>query len=202
MNQQPVAQLGLEPGGLRRHDAAGVGDRHQVVDRDREHRERDRRRCRSRRPARAPRCRARRRRSRSACRCGRRRCRAAARARAAAAARRRASWRASRPAGVAPDRSSAYQRPSRYIDDFAPCAAALAGRRVTGNALAQRRQELLRRAAREILDHAVVRQDLHLVVGKRDGDEGVRVGRGADLPSAARRGPAPALAARWWPSAM
>ena len=32
VNQQPVPQLRLEPGRLRRHDPAGVRDRHQVVD--------------------------------------------------------------------------------------------------------------------------------------------------------------------------
>ena len=40
MHQHSVAQLWLEPGGLRRHDAAGVGNRHQVVDADRRERER------------------------------------------------------------------------------------------------------------------------------------------------------------------
>src|SRR3954464_7683205 len=39
MNEQPVSQLGLEPGRLRRHDAALVGDRHEIVDLDGEHRE-------------------------------------------------------------------------------------------------------------------------------------------------------------------
>ena len=114
-DQQPVPQLRLEPRRLRRHDAAGVGDGHQVVDGDREHRERDRGACRSRRPARAPACRGRRRRSRCACRCGCRRCRAAARARDAAAARRRARWRASRPAARAATDRCAYHRPARYI---------------------------------------------------------------------------------------
>ena len=42
MDEQAVAQLRLEPRGLGRHDAASVGDGHQVVNRDREHRERDR----------------------------------------------------------------------------------------------------------------------------------------------------------------
>ena len=45
MDQQSVAQLRLEPRRLRRHDAAGVGNRHQIVDRHRVHREGDGRRA-------------------------------------------------------------------------------------------------------------------------------------------------------------
>src|SRR3989304_8634511 len=40
VDEQAVPQLRLEPGGLGRHDAAGIGNGHQVGDRDREHRER------------------------------------------------------------------------------------------------------------------------------------------------------------------
>src|SRR6476619_2529628 len=32
MHEKAVAKLGLEPGGLGRHDAAAVGDGHQIVD--------------------------------------------------------------------------------------------------------------------------------------------------------------------------
>src|SRR6188472_879630 len=39
MYQQPIPQLRLEPGRLRRHDAAGVRDGHEVADRDRVDRE-------------------------------------------------------------------------------------------------------------------------------------------------------------------
>src|SRR5918994_3347871 len=43
VDQQPVAELGFEPGGFRRHDPAAIRDGHEVVDGDRMHRERDRR---------------------------------------------------------------------------------------------------------------------------------------------------------------
>src|SRR4051812_46072690 len=39
VDEKPVAQLGLEPRGLRRHDAPFVRDRHQVVDGHGVHRE-------------------------------------------------------------------------------------------------------------------------------------------------------------------
>src|SRR5687768_13355465 len=42
MRQQPVAQLWLEPRRFRRHDGAGVGNPHQVVNRDGKQRERHR----------------------------------------------------------------------------------------------------------------------------------------------------------------
>ena len=54
MRQQAVAQFGFEPGGLRRHDAAGVGDRHQVGQRDREAARTRRRTGANRRAVRAP----------------------------------------------------------------------------------------------------------------------------------------------------
>ena len=95
--QQPVAQLRLEPGGLGRHDAPFVRDRHQVVDRDGVHRERHRGLA-----ARSPPLE-----RRGAARAADEvdalvgphvaDVRAAARARGAAAARRRARSRASRP---------------------------------------------------------------------------------------------------------
>src|SRR5687767_1169495 len=42
VRQQTVSELRFEPRRFRRHDAAGVGDAHQVVDRNRMHREGDR----------------------------------------------------------------------------------------------------------------------------------------------------------------
>ena len=173
MNEQPVAELRLEPGRLGRHDAAGVGDRHQVVDGHRVQRERDRRLAASRPPARAPPCRGRRRRSRSACRCARRRSAAPARARRSC---RRATSRPRRARAVLrrprPQIDACTSWPSRYIETspLPRGVGAAVGDRHALRAAPSRNCAGV--APAEILDGAVVGQDLHLVVGERDGDEG------------------------------
>ena len=86
---EPVAQLRLEPGGLGRHDAAGIGDAHQIVDRA-GYSENATANLPASTSRSSSRCRGCRRRNRCACRCARRRCRAAARGRGSAADRRRA----------------------------------------------------------------------------------------------------------------
>ena len=80
----------------------------------------------------------------------------------------------------------AYHWPSRYIADLAFVARL---RRPVGHAelLAQLGEELLPAAAGEIADGAVIRQDLHLVVGKRHRDERAGVPFVAALPQFAAR---------------
>ena len=88
-----------------------------------------------------------------------------------------------------------YQRPARYIDT-SPLRRGVAGPSATLNFSRIAARNASGDPAGEILDRAVVRQDLHLVVRERDGDErlGVR-GSAADLCLSAARALA-ALAAR------
>ena len=115
VNQQAVSQLGLEPGGLGRHDAPFVRDRHQVVDRDGVHRERDRGLAARSPPSRARRCRARRRRSRSACRSARRRSSSSGPSTWCCSSATSSALAREPSSGAAADRSSAYHLPSRNI---------------------------------------------------------------------------------------
>ena len=74
VDEQPAAQLGLEPGALGRHDLPGVRHRHELLQRGGEQREGDRHLAGVHPPARAPPGPGSRPRSRSACRCAGRRC--------------------------------------------------------------------------------------------------------------------------------
>ena len=66
--------------------------------------------------------------------------------------------------------------------------------------LPQRRQQRFRRERAQVLDHAVVGQDLHLVAGKGDGEERIPVTRGAvgaaQLLTGARRTRRPVMTVR------
>ena len=144
MHQQPIPQLGLEPGRLRWHDPAGIGDRHRDRRSSRDTSRTRLRPCPSRRPARGRRSRARRRRNRCACRSGCRRCRASARARGAAAARRRDRSRGESSSGVAPRQVDGVPAAAEVHRDLA--LAARRGRAVgDAESLAQRGEERVRR---------------------------------------------------------
>ena len=195
MNQQAVPQLRLEPGRLGRHDPAGVGDRHQVVDRDRVHRERDRRLARVDRAARAPRSRARRRRNRCACRSGCRRCPASARARVAAAARRRGRSRACRLRRWRCERSMRVPRPARYIDT-SPLRRGVAGPSATVNVSRERGEERLGESARRDPSPS------GCTAGSASGRAGNATAMNVSASASVRRRPAsaaPRARARRWP---
>ena len=87
----------------------------------------------------------------------------------------------------APGRA-AYHFPSRYIA-ACPFRAGVDVEAVTATLLRDALEELRRRQAAEISDHAVVGKDLHLVVGKRDGEHAVVLARSAarQRPPRARR---------------
>ena len=88
-----------------------------------------------------------------------------------------------------------YQWPPRNIETLpARSGVARAGRH-DDLARANRADQRLGRLAGQILDGAVVRQDLHLVLGKRHRDEPIGVGRTAALSRNSARARA-ALAAR------
>ena len=167
MHQQPVAKLRLEPRGLRRHDAAGVGDRHQVGDTHRIERERDRglARVTSRSSSPARGCR---RRNRCACRSARRRSSGPARAPVCCRTRRPASFARGVPGAASAAQRVPAPREEHRDHALASGAGARGGRRFHARDRADQR---VRRFARQVLHDAVVRQDADVVVRKRDGEE-------------------------------
>ena len=175
VSEQAVPQLRLEPGRLGRHDPARIGDAHQVGHADRDTSRTRRPPCPRPRAARARPCRGCRRRSRSACRC----------AGSPTPSSGASTWSCSRltssgarprpPRRPAPQ-SSAYQRPPRYIETSPLLRRAGRARPPPRTWPAASARNAVRRVAVQVLHHAVVRQDLRLVVRERHREDPVRLG--------------------------